>query len=356
MFKILQANKSRNLNRVKYAGITISVVILIFSAIFSAFIGTVKISFGTVVYIFMKQIPFIGGYFNNPVSPISYEIIVYLREPEILGAIVVGASLGIGGAVIQSIFKNPITEPYIIGISSGAAVGAVAAIVFGITVFGLYTIQLFAFIFAILIVFIVYTFSFRNGRTPPTFLLLAGISVSLFTSSIVALMLYINPNLQSSAYFWLMGSLQGISWDELIPVTIIAVFSSTLISLFSRELDALQMGESHAHSIGVPVEKTKALMIILVSLSVSAAVSISGLIGFVGLIMPHISRLIYGGSNKFVLISSAILGAIFLILSNDIAMVAVPNEVIPLGVVTGMIGVPFFMYLLKKLSGGHYEN
>lgn len=322
----------------------------------SFFIGPVSIPLVTVMAILFKQIPVIGSLQPDAVKPVYFEIVYYIREPEILGGVVVGASLGMGGAVVQSIFKNPITEPYVIGLSSGAALGAVGAIIFGIAIFGPYSVQVLAFCFALLSVFTVYMLSHRNGRVPATYLLLMGVSISFFTSSVVALMIYSNIRLQSSAFFWLLGSLQGITWQELLPVVLVVLPAMFIMSMYSRELNAMQLGGAYAHSVGIKVERTKRVLIALVALSVSASVSISGLIGFVGLVMPHMSRLIYGGSNRYVIPSSAILGAIFLVLSDDIARMAIPGKVIPIGIITGMIGVPFFIYLLGRLSSGAYEN
>jgi iron complex transport system permease protein len=336
--------------------LVISFVVLIAVSFASFFIGPVSIPFATVMEILFRQLPVVGSLHSFAISRVDFEIVFYIREPEILGGVIVGASLGIGGAVVQSIFKNPITEPYVIGLSSGAALGAVGAIIFGITIFGPYSVQLLAFGFALLTVFLVYALSQRRGRVPATYLLLMGVSISFFTSSIVALMIYTNIELQSSAFFWLLGSLQGITWQELLPVMLTVLPAMVIMSLYSRELNAIQMGEAYAQSVGIRVERTKKLLITLVALSVSAAVSISGLIGFVGLIMPHISRLIYGGSNRYVLPSSAILGAIFLVLADDIARMAIPGKVIPIGIITGMIGVPFFIYMLGKLSSGAYET
>ncbi len=346
----------RSYRSIKIAGLTASSVLLVFMTVFSTFIGPVNIPAADVVRIYLEQIPVLGNYFSFPIAAKDYGIIVFLREPEVLGGIIVGASLGIGGAVVQSIFRNPITEPYIIGLSSGASLGAVSAIVFGMTLFGIFTVPLMAFVFSIVVVGVVYAFALRGGRVSPTYLLLTGIALSLFVSSLVALMLFTNVKLQGAAFFWLLGSLSGITWNELLPVSLIVIVSSLLMAVYHRELDALQMGEFHARSVGVSVEKVKRIMIVLVTLSVSAAVSISGIIGFVGLIMPHVSRLLYGGSNRYVIPSSAILGALFLLAADDISRVVVTGEVIPIGVVTGMIGVPVFMYLLRKLAGGIYDN
>lgn len=341
---------------IKITGILASALLLFLMAVVSTFVGPVNISVTEVFRIYLNQIPIIGGAFPYHAGSIDYNIIVFLREPEVLGGVVVGASLGVGGAVVQSLFRNPITEPYIIGLSSGASLGAVAAIMFGITLFGLFTVPLMAFASSIAVVTVVYMFALRGGKVSPTYLLLTGIAVSLFISSVVALMLFTNIRLEGSAFLWLLGSLNGITWSELMPVSVIVITTSVIISLYHREMDALQMGEFHARSVGVSVEKVKRIMIVLVTLSVSAAVSISGIIGFVGLIMPHVSRLLYGGSNRYVVPSSAVLGALFLLTADDISRTVVSGQIIPIGVVTGMIGVPVFMFLLRKLAGGSYDH
>ncbi|MEM0158783.1 MAG: iron ABC transporter permease, partial [Thermoplasmataceae archaeon] len=309
-----------------------------------------------VMYILLSKFPLFGNYVPHNFTP-SEEVIVWLiRIPDITAAVFVGASLATGGSVVQSIFRNPITEPYIIGISSGATLGAVLALATNSSIFGFYTLQAYAFIFSLLVVGLIYTVSVRRGRTPVTYLLLVGISISFFVSSIVGLMLFSNPKLQNEAYDWLLGSLVGMNWPEVVPVVYVVIICSFLMGLMHRELDALQLGEGHARSVGVRVERTKALSIILTTLSVSAAVSISGLIGFVGLVTPHISRILFGGSNRFVIPVSFFVGAIFLLGANDIARDAVQNSVIPVGIVTGIIGVPFFLFLLGRISRGYYVS
>ena len=337
----------------------ISMILLLIAAVSSAFIGVVYISPMEVTKIFLSQIPYLGHYFSDGINVAHQsEIIVYLREPHILGAVIIGAVLGVGGAVIQSVFKNPITEPYMIGISSGAALGAVLSIAIGLTILGLYTLQLLAFLFSALIVGLIYFFSLRSGRVPVVYMLLTGIAVSVFVSSIVAFMLYNSPNLASTSevFFWLMGSVDTITWAELIPVALLSIASMFVLSLYSKELDTIQLGEDYSRSVGVRVESLKIVALTLVTISVSAVVSISGLIGFVGLVVPHISRLIHGGSNRKVIPSSAILGGLFLVLAYDISRLVIPPKIVPIGIITGMIGVPFFIYLLRKLAGGYYAD
>ncbi len=330
------------------------IILLIFfmSLILSILVGPVSIPFKYVYESVLYQLGYHG--FSIPLK--YYEIVVILREPEIIGAAAVGASLAVGGAVIQSIFRNPISEPYITGVSSGASLGAVIVIVSGVFIFGAFSLPIFAFIFSLATVGIVYLLSMRNGRTPPVVMLLTGIAISLFITSIVALLLYSRPNMENEVFFWLLGSLQGISWKEDSIIVPLVLISSIFLFSMSSELNALQMGEDHAKSVGVNVERAKAKAIIVSTIAVSAVVSISGLIGFVGLIFPHVSRIMFGGSNRKVIPASAILGGTFLVLSNDIAHLIVIGEVIPIGIITGIIGVPFFMLLMMRISRrGYYD-
>ena len=348
----------KDIPRRKFIIFSLSILVLILISLFSAFIGAVYIPPLTVMRVVLAQIPFAGHIFAAGTTNIQREIIIDLRGPHIIGAIIIGAVLGVGGATIQSVFKNPITEPYMIGISSGAALGAVLAIALGVTIFGFYTLQTLAFVFSVAIVLAIYVFSLRSRRVPVLYLLLTGIAVSVFISSIVAFLLYTSPSLEgaSEVFFWLMGSVENITWKSLIPVAILCIVSMVIIGMYARELDTIQLGEEYAKSVGVNVESLKLVALVLVTLSVSAAVSISGLIGFVGLITPHISRLIYGGSNRKVIPASAIFGAIFLVAAYDIARLIILPRVVPIGIVTGIIGVPFFIYLLRRLAGGYYSD
>lgn len=334
----------------------ILLIFLVLVIIYSTFIGSVDIPAGSIANIYLSQVPLLGGFFPAAFTHTQYEIIVLVREPEIIGAVLVGAALAVGGSTVQSVFRNPITEPYIIGISSGATLGAVIALATNTQIFGGYSVQFLSFSFALLVVFLVYFLSFRSGRVPPIYLLLSGIAISLFISSIVGLILFSNLRLQNETFSWLLGSLSGITWSELYLVGIVVVVSSILLSALWKSLDALQMGEPHARSIGVNVERTKLLAMVITTVGVSAAVSISGLIGFVGLVIPHLARIIFGGSNRKVIPMSALLGAVFLLLSDDLARTLVHNEVLPVGIITGIIGVPFFMYMLTRISRGNYVS
>lgn len=333
------------------------VLILLVTSFFSIFIGPVQLSIKTVLDVLRYQL--LGNMLGTLTpSYTGYVIVVSLREPEILAAVIVGASLAVGGAIVQSIFRNPIAEPYIIGVSSGAALGAVISIGYGIMIFGFYSTQILAFAFSLTVVFLVYFMSLRRGRLPVTYFLLVGISVSLFLSAIVAYVIITDTRLagETEILSWLLGSLQSITWPQLSVVSLIVIFSAFVGTMFSRELDIIQMGEEYASSVGVRVERTKTISIIVSTLGVSAAVSISGLIGFVGLIMPHVARLLFGGSNRIVIPASALLGAIFLLLSDDLSRVVLSQQIVPVGIITSFVGVPVFMYLLRRLSYGYYES
>lgn len=332
------------------------VILLFLTIIYSTFIGAVAIPAGRILHIYLSELPLVGGLMPQDFTVTQYQIVVLIREPEVLGAVIVGAALAMGGASVQSVFRNPITEPYIIGISSGATLGAVIALSTGTQLFGAYSVQALAFAFSVAVVFLVYFLSFRTGRVPPIYLLLTGIAISLFISAIVGLILFSNLRLQNETFAWLLGSLGGITWQEIYLVYGLVMVSGVLLSALWKGLDALQMGEPHARSIGVDVEKTKLVAMVLTTVAVSAAVSISGLIGFVGLVIPHLARIMFGGSNRKVLPASALLGAIFLLLSDDMARTIVHNEILPVGIITGLIGVPFFMYMLTRISRGSYVS
>lgn len=348
-------NQFERLDKLVKTKFLLLILLMFIATIFSIFLGAVDVRILTILKIILTQIPLFGGYFHFSIKPSSYEIITVLREPTIIAALFIGATLGVGGAVIQSIFRNPITEPYIIGISSGATLGVVLVLAFGITIFGLYTESIFAFIFAMAIVSVVFIISMRSGKISGLFLLLVGIALSYFVSAIVAFFLFSNIKLQNEAFFWLLGSIGLMTTPELIITIPIMFVAMVLMFMYYKELNALQMGDEYARSVGVNVNFSKGAFLLLTALSVSAAVSISGLIGFVGLIIPHISRLLFGGSNKFVIPSSAIIGASFLLICNDIARNVAKPEILPIGIVTGMLGVPIFVILMMKISKGAYE-
>ncbi|MDD5258433.1 MAG: iron chelate uptake ABC transporter family permease subunit [bacterium] len=274
-------------------------------------------------------------------------IMFRLRLPRILLAIIAGFGLSVSGVVFQALLRNPLADPYILGTSSGAALGGVLAIALGLGA-SIVSISFSAFVFALLTLFIVYKLAQHNGKMPVQNLLLAGVIINTFLSGLVTLIMSLSRQELYSIMFWIMGSLsqadQGTIW---LGGSTVLLLSGAII-LMSRDLNIMTLGEEKAQSLGVPVELMRKILFVTVSLVIAILVSICGLIGFVGLIIPHISRLLVGPDHKVLLPVSGLLGAIFLLLCDVLARtIAIPLE-IPIGVITALAGAPFFLYLLRR--------
>lgn len=279
-----------------------------------------------------------------------------IRLPRVLLGALVGAGLGVSGASIQGIFRNPLAAPGLIGISSGSALAAVIVIVFGTTflefmsqLFGLYTLPLAAFVGGVCTTFIIYRLSTLNGRTQVTTMLLAGIAINALAGAAIGFMTFIATDEQlRSITFWSLGSLGGATWRSVSMVAPFLLLPIFAIPFLARSLNALLLGESEAGHLGINVETTKRVTILLVALAVGAGVSVTGAIGFVGLVVPHLLRLLGGPDHRLVLLGSALLGASLLLWADLLARtIAVPAEV-PIGILTAMLGGPFFLWLLLK--------
>ena len=286
--------------------------------------------------------------YTHPFSfavPDTQETIVRdIRLPRILLGAIVGFALSTAGAIMQGFFRNPMADPSIIGVSSGAAVGAVATIAFPLVFpFGL---QAAAFVGALLAAFGVYVIATENGRTPIATLLLAGIAIQTFLGAVISYMLLQSGESLEEAILWLMGHLQYSSWgriEETLPVTLL--FFGILLA-YARDLNVLLLGEEDAHALGIDVERTKRLLLAGSSVITAAAVAVAGVIGFVGLIVPHMMRLVVGPDHRILLPTSALAGATFLVLADTVARSG-PAEV-PVGIVTAAVGAPFFLFLLRR--------
>ncbi|MDD5491160.1 MAG: iron ABC transporter permease [bacterium] len=278
---------------------------------------------------------------------VSRLILFKLRLPRVILAIFAGIGLSVSGVVFQALLRNPLADPYILGTSSGAALGGVLAITLGLGTC-IYSVSLSAFIFALLTMILVYQLSQFNGKMPVQNLLLAGVIVNTFLSGLVTLIMSLNRQELYSIMFWIMGSLGQTDQNAVWLGGIVVLSLSGIIVLLSRYLNIMALGEEKAQSLGVPVELMRKILFIIVSLIIAILVSICGMIGFVGLIIPHISRLLVGPDHKVLLPVSGLLGAIFLLLCDVLARtIAVPLE-IPIGVITALAGAPFFLYLLHR--------
>jgi iron complex transport system permease protein len=279
-----------------------------------------------------------------------------IRLPRVILGVLVGAGLGMSGAAIQGMFRNPLAAPGLIGISSGAALAAVTVIVLGATVLeglsavlGRYTLPLAAFGGGVVTTFVIYRLSTINGRTQVSTMLLAGIAINALAGAAIGFMTFMATDEQlRSITFWNLGSLGGATWRSVSMAAPLMALPLLTLPLLARPLNALLLGEAEAGHLGINVEMTKRLTVLLVALAVGAAVSVTGTIGFIGLVVPHLLRLLVGPDHRIVLPGSALSGAVLLLLADLLARtVAVPAEV-PIGILTAVLGGPFFLWLLLK--------
>ncbi len=274
-----------------------------------------------------------------------------MRLPKVLIAACVGAGLSLVGLMMQAMTKNSMADPYLLGISSGASAGATAAILLGsLPLIGAVTVQAGAFLGAIVASILVFVLAGASGRVSSTKLVLSGVAISALFSALSNLLIFMQNNDKklSSVLFWMSGSFASASWDEFLPVLLALIACIIAMLLTHRALDALLLGEEMAITVGVDVPKLKILIIVLSALVTGILVSVSGTIGFVGLVVPHISRTIIGTAHRRVVPFSALLGAILMIWADAIARVVVAPSELPIGVVTAFIGAPFFLLLLRK--------
>lgn len=288
-------------------------------------------------------------------QPTSAQAIIIweIRVPRVLLAAVVGAGLAISGAAIQALVRNSIADPYILGVSSGASVGATSVILFGAFSFlGMYALSVAAFLGAMLAVGVVFLLARVHGRTSVVRLLLAGIAISLVFAAATNFMLMTSKEDGGikAVMHWMLGSLAGAKWSNIgIPI-IVFVFVFLLLNVFYRQLNALLMGEETAATLGISLEKFRFVIVVLVSLLTGVLVAVSGSIGFIGLVIPHIVRMIVGSNYKFVLPMSALIGAVFLVCADAFARSVISPEEMPIGIITALCGCPFFIWMLRKQS------
>ncbi len=329
----------------------IALLALLFFAILAALIlGAVGIGWRNVFILLFDSLPFYEHPEATGIAPVYRDILIQIRVPRVLLAAAVGSSLAVAGAVFQGLFRNPMADPYVIGISSGAALGAVFAMLggFQLALGGFGAVPLFAFFGGIATITLVYSMA-RVGRAVPVMtLLLAGIAISSFLSALVSLLTYFAGERLHQVVFWLMGGLGGATWHQVKVMIPYALAGYICVSLFSRELNAMLLGEETARNLGVDTERIKKYLLAGASLLVAAAVSTSGIIGFVGLVVPHFVRLVAGPDHRFLLPASAVLGGSLLIATDTLARIVIAPSELPVGIITALIGAPMFVYLLKR--------
>jgi iron complex transport system permease protein len=330
----------------------ILLVLLLFLSVFIALnIGFSQISLWNTARILLKSVPLVGDLAQfSDIPAIEVTIIMQIRLPRILSAALVGAALAVSGAVYQGIFRNPMADPYVIGASSGAALGAALAIVLGLgfNFFGFNTVPLFAFFGCLFSVLLVYSISRVGSRVPTATLLLTGLSASIFFSAIVTYLQTIAGERLHALTFWLMGGFTYVEWIDLTSALPFVVLGIGTVYLYARDLNLIAIGEDQAQQLGVELEKTKFIVLLSSALMTAAAVSISGLIGFTGLIIPHITRILIGPDHRILIPASGILAAAFMIACDCLARVLAAPAELPVGVITAVFGGPFFIYLLRR--------
>jgi len=323
-------------------------VLLVLVVVLATSIGSVKIPLGDTWRILVDRLPFVH---ITPDWSSGWQTIVWdIRLPRVLLAGVVGMALAVAGATYQGLFRNPLADPYLIGVAQGAALGAVAGFLLPVTgVAATYgVVPLLAFAGALLSVMVVYILA-RVGKTlPMSTLILAGVALGALLGAIVTYLTITSGQVMHSIIFWLSGSFALSQWSELRVVFPITVLGAGFILLFGRSLNIMQLDEEQAQQLGVNVERLKLILLIVATLITAAAVSFVGIIGFVGIIIPHAVRLIWGPDYRFLLPLSMLCGAVFLILGDLLARTMLAPSEIPIGVITALAGAPFFLYLLRR--------
>jgi iron complex transport system permease protein len=329
----------------------ISLVVLVIIMLISSTIGIADISILNALKIVLSKIPGINMLVSmEPINSTHEMIVLNIRMPRIVLAAAIGALLSIVGGCFQGLFRNPMADPYVLGISNGAGLGATIAIVFGLesVLLGIGMVSLLAFAGALATTVVVYTIANVGGRLPSTNLLLSGVAVGLFEYSLITVLMIFRRDKIEGIFMWMMGSVNAASWEQvvfLVPITIIGVI---ILCLFARDLNVISSNEETAKSLGVNVEVIKKLILGICSLLIAVCVSVSGIIGFVGLVVPHAARLIVGSDHRSMLPFSAVGGAVFLVICDTLARSVMAPTELPVGAVTSLFGAPYFIYLLIK--------
>ncbi|MAA80417.1 MAG: heme ABC transporter permease [Deltaproteobacteria bacterium] len=309
--------------------------------------GAVSISVTECMYILLSTIGFDVSY---PINNIHQGVLLEIRIPRTILAIMVGAGLSISGALMQGLFRNPLADPGLVGISSGAALGAALVIVLGwsIPFLEYWTLPIAAFIGAVISTICVMRLSQMGGKTVVTNMLLAGIAINAIAGAGTGLMVYLAEEDQlRDLTFWTLGSFGGAKWIEVQLAFLVIVIPSFIGLFLSRSLNIMLLGEAQAHMLGVSLEKIKKTIVVLVCIIVGSSVSMTGMIGFVGLVVPHLCRMLVGADNRKVIPASILLGGSLLLASDLLSRTLIMPAEFPIGIVTSIVGGPFFLMLLS---------
>ncbi|WP_402844558.1 FecCD family ABC transporter permease [Microbacterium sp. GXS0129] len=326
---------------------TASAALLLAGIVLSAGLGQLAIGPADVIGSLLRAVGLPNGW--APEDALIEQTLWQIRLPRVAMSLLVGALLAVAGAVMQAVFANPLAEPGVVGVSSGAALGAAASIAFGLTFLGGWTTAVFAFAGGLVATFVVYSTARAQGRTESVTLVLTGIAVNAFAGAGLALLMTVGDSgSREQIVFWQLGSMNGSRWGEVGVSALVGGAAVIAALLLARQYDLLALGDRTAAHLGVRVERLRILSIVLVALLTGAAVAFVGIISFVGLVVPHIVRMILGPSNRLLIGASALLGAALLVLADLLARTLVPATDLPIGVLTSLVGGPFFYWLIRR--------
>nr|WP_232848144.1 iron ABC transporter permease [Occultella kanbiaonis] len=293
------------------------------------------------------------GVLPGPAHPNAESALWAVRMPRLLLAAMVGAALATGGVLMQGVFGNPLAEPGVIGVSSGAAVGACTVIVLGVNTLGTWTAVVAAFIGGLITTAVAYSTARQEGRTEVVTLVLTGVAVNAVAGAIIAFLTFLgDTSAREEIVFWQLGSLNGTRWEHVLVAAPVIVLGVAAAGLFARRLDLLALGERPARHLGVDVERLRIVVIVGVAVLTSAAVAFCGVIAFVGLVVPHLIRMLVGPGHAVLLPASALGGAVLLLAADLAARTVVPYADLPIGMLTALVGGPFFFYLIRRTRRG----
>jgi iron complex transport system permease protein len=319
---------------------------LIITVTISTAIGAVSVPFLDTIKIILKNWKILK---NIKFEEGWESIIFYVRFPRVVTTMLVGAALGTSGAVMQGMFRNPMADPGILGVSSGAGLGAVVAILLGLPGKGVHFMPLFASIGALTASLTVFLLSFRGGKIFTINMILSGIAISMFFGAITtAVLSFIRSDQVKQFLFWTMGSLNGRVWKDVKISSLPILICIIVLFFYSKKLNVLLLGEEEAQSVGLNPSKTRRQILFFSSVLTASAVSVSGTIGFVGLMVPHIIRLLIGPDHKVLIPASAFAGAIFLLICDLIGRTVMAPGEVSVGIITSLLGAPYFLFLLNR--------
>ncbi len=343
-----------SLRRSLWPRLALGLTLLLSVALVALAVGPASIPLDATARIVLSHLP--GLELADGLSAIWRDIIWEVRLPRVLLAGLVGATLAMVGATYQGVFRNPLAEPYLIGVATGAALGSTIVVVSSLSVswHGLSLLPLAAFAGAMVSVVVVYGVARVGNTVPATTLILAGVAVASLSTAVTSFLMLRSTTHMFTIFSVVLGGFNTAAWPKLIWVVPYALPAAVLILAHGRILNVLSLDEEQARHLGVDVERTKLLLLGAASLATAAAVSVSGTIGFVGLIVPHAVRMLWGPDHRTLLPMSIVLGAAFLILADLLARTIDQPSEIPVGIITAFCGVPFFLYLLRRTRGAAY--